>query len=261
MKIKTIAASILLLASTAVYAGAPDINYSVSVVFDTTQTTYDAGNTTYNRNTPTYLEWGDPSSLRLTNLTTNSGTAHFNAAGVYSSPNTNRLQHHNDPISSVYSSLTGTDMIFSVALTATDGTSLGTLSQKFDIYFDETTNYPSGSCAQGAKPCGDIFVIDWVGRTGTDFSFTFDPVIYNGYAYTVTLDDNGAFSQLDATACAAAGASAGCIGFVTAESSDTNVYFDVTITAVPVPEPETYAMLLAGLGIVGMVARRRRNRV
>ncbi|MDR1854328.1 MAG: FxDxF family PEP-CTERM protein [Azoarcus sp.] len=35
----------------------------------------------------------------------------------------------------------------------------------------------------------------------------------------------------------------------------------MTITAVPVPEPETYAMLLAGLGIVGMVARRRRNRV
>jgi hypothetical protein len=27
----------------------------------------------------------------------------------------------------------------------------------------------------------------------------------------------------------------------------------------PVPEPETYAMLLAGLGIVGAVARRRRN--
>jgi hypothetical protein len=27
----------------------------------------------------------------------------------------------------------------------------------------------------------------------------------------------------------------------------------------PVPEPETYAMLLAGLGIIGVVARRRRN--
>ncbi|MDR1854597.1 MAG: FxDxF family PEP-CTERM protein [Azoarcus sp.] len=32
-----------------------------------------------------------------------------------------------------------------------------------------------------------------------------------------------------------------------------------TISAVAVPEPETYAMLLAGLGIVGMVARRRRK--
>ncbi|HEX2009841.1 MAG TPA: FxDxF family PEP-CTERM protein [Roseateles sp.] len=30
-------------------------------------------------------------------------------------------------------------------------------------------------------------------------------------------------------------------------------------TAVPVPEPETYAMLLAGLGVVGFVARRRKG--
>nr|WP_195793161.1 FxDxF family PEP-CTERM protein [Roseateles sp. DAIF2] len=30
-------------------------------------------------------------------------------------------------------------------------------------------------------------------------------------------------------------------------------------TAVPVPEPETYALLLAGLGVVGFVARRRKQ--
>lgn len=32
-----------------------------------------------------------------------------------------------------------------------------------------------------------------------------------------------------------------------------------TIVAVPVPEPETYAMMLAGLGALGFLARRRRN--
>ncbi|MEQ1854025.1 MAG: PEP-CTERM sorting domain-containing protein [Chthoniobacteraceae bacterium] len=32
------------------------------------------------------------------------------------------------------------------------------------------------------------------------------------------------------------------------------------IYIMPVPEPETYAMLLAGLGLMGFVARRRRNR-
>jgi hypothetical protein len=31
-------------------------------------------------------------------------------------------------------------------------------------------------------------------------------------------------------------------------------------TAVPVPEPETYALLLAGLGMVGLIARRRQPR-
>lgn len=34
-------------------------------------------------------------------------------------------------------------------------------------------------------------------------------------------------------------------------------HYDGTITLAPVPEPETYAMLLAGLGVMGAVARRR----
>lgn len=44
----------------------------------------------------------------------------------------------------------------------------------------------------------------------------------------------------------------------------TNGYFlvdDITLNspAAPVPEPETYAMMLAGLGMVGFLARRRRK--
>ena len=39
-----------------------------------------------------------------------------------------------------------------------------------------------------------------------------------------------------------------------------NGYANVTYTyAMPVPEPETYAMLLAGLGLMGVVARRRKS--
>jgi len=33
--------------------------------------------------------------------------------------------------------------------------------------------------------------------------------------------------------------------------------FDHNYTVTPVPEPETYAMLLAGLGVMGAIARRR----
>jgi PEP-CTERM motif len=32
------------------------------------------------------------------------------------------------------------------------------------------------------------------------------------------------------------------------------------VVLTPVPEPETYALMFAGLGIVGFVAARRRNR-
>lgn len=35
--------------------------------------------------------------------------------------------------------------------------------------------------------------------------------------------------------------------------------FEVSLVAMPVPEPETYAMLLAGLGALGWLSRRRQN--
>ncbi|MFZ4479285.1 MAG: PEP-CTERM sorting domain-containing protein [Rhodoferax sp.] len=46
---------------------------------------------------------------------------------------------------------------------------------------------------------------------------------------------------------------------ITSQSGSTqNFTFNATVAAVP--EPETYAMLLAGLGLLGAVARRKKNR-
>jgi hypothetical protein len=43
-----------------------------------------------------------------------------------------------------------------------------------------------------------------------------------------------------------------------ASHGDTTAFLDaVQLNAVPVPEPETYALMLAGLGLVGFAARRR----
>lgn len=42
--------------------------------------------------------------------------------------------------------------------------------------------------------------------------------------------------------------------------SDAAISYAGTLTVSAVPEPETYGMLLAGLGLVGYMARRRRNK-
>ena len=36
--------------------------------------------------------------------------------------------------------------------------------------------------------------------------------------------------------------------------------FDIKVQAAPIPEPETYALMLAGLGLLGVVARRRKQK-
>lgn len=41
--------------------------------------------------------------------------------------------------------------------------------------------------------------------------------------------------------------------------SGSSASYGGNIVATPVPEPETYAMLMAGLGVVGFVARRRKS--
>jgi hypothetical protein len=50
------------------------------------------------------------------------------------------------------------------------------------------------------------------------------------------------------------------LGHCTTDFDDFMV-FVTNVQASPAPEPETYAMLLAGLGVVGLVARRRRKQV
>jgi hypothetical protein len=44
-------------------------------------------------------------------------------------------------------------------------------------------------------------------------------------------------------------------GFATGTAGGTYAFL---ASAAPIPEPETYAMMLAGLGVIGSIVRRRR---
>ena len=276
----------LALASSVAYAGPPAyLFYTVDASFDASKTEWTPdGITTDNEAHDEWIQWGDqnwndpnsgnPSADNLSWLRTwdHEDLRRYATPtlvnGIYQYQPTDRLTpivaalwHHNVTNPDTHASLTSTVMTFSIDILGT------TLTQDFDIYFSETPNYPGygQTCAVGSGLCADILVIDWDGRSGTDFSYTFDPIISGGYEYVVTLNDNDFFHPLSQQACAAAGASAGCIGFATTEKvTTTGVEFGLSITASPlspVPEPETYAMLLAGLGIVSMAARRRRGHI
>lgn len=136
-----------------------------------------------------------------------------------------------------------------------DGTDLNNISSsdifsyKYDIAAGLTgVNYFGAGWASDVGNIGSAFAFD-----GTHLTFTFDNL---GGDYIQSSDSLGYFSQV-----------------VTGQewqlyTSHSNGYSFayingnslVTLTSIsPVPEPETYAMLLIGLGLIGFIARRRED--
>lgn len=89
------------------------------------------------------------------------------------------------------------------------------------------------------------FTVDYMFEAGTQFGEAGAITVWNPF---------GDVSVNSIMFAAATGVSGGCGGGVCTNQSDYNV---VNVTAVP--EPETYALMLAGLGAVAFVARRRRR--
>lgn len=102
-------------------------------------------------------------------------------------------------------------------------------------------------------PDNVYFVVDgsMLEKSGLNhYTYSFTTDLFNGEIYS------GRFS-IESYGLDAMGNPIGLPGFV---GATTGFYFDVDVATAPVPEPTSAAMLLAGLALVPMLARRRRSR-
>jgi hypothetical protein len=144
-------------------------------------------------------------------------------------------------------------------LSPVDGTTVFSLEESFELYY---TRYrvkydKNGNVKKIYHSSGYVIL-----PGDLDFEYTFSPG--DGYDYTLSFGLEGytltnECGDSNYATCYLVGEN-----FKGRKKQDVGVMnFNATISAVqsPIPEPETYAMLLAGLSVVGMVSRRRRNAI
>lgn len=124
------------------------------------------------------------------------------------------------------------------------------------------------SSASGVAPSNTTNVYNGTTSWSSWYGNGWDSYTTYHYSNTTTIGGNfNAFLGLDSGALSVLN-NTGLLGFnlwtqgnVTLNQVAFNATYDLTPVASPVPEPETYAMLLAGLGLLGFTARRRKNNV
>jgi hypothetical protein len=118
--------------------------------------------------------------------------------------------------------------------------------------FDDQFTFTAGS-----QPgvLGGVLAIDVLGDLSASYRFGVGATpVWTSFASLVT---PGPFGTRVLTFSETVGSlTAGTQYWVNVKGSATAAAYSVTLA--PVPEPETYAMLLAGLGLIGTIARRRR---
>jgi len=164
----------------------------------------------------------------------------------------------------------GTTNLFNGALLADWN---GSLNIPFQIQWDATgflNAVNSGALAVGDKISGDVLHRDVnndhtysqvvISSLGSATPYA-DALVANAMANNGDVPINYTpqyYAPLAATSASAGVTSGGLQGVkVYLDIGSGNSLYVTSITAVP--EPETYAMLLAGLGLVGMMARRRKS--
>lgn len=106
------------------------------------------------------------------------------------------------------------------------------------------------------------------GLQSFDWKFINNPELGGGYGYLITTDNSGpvitnlteptAQASTDWATYTFAAPFSGVVKFAVYSADDTHSSaLELRNVVTSVPEPETYAMLLAGLGVLGFIGRRR----
>lgn len=96
------------------------------------------------------------------------------------------------------------------------------------------------NCANGGANFGNGVAVTTGNGAGIDYAFTFDVTMANGALFT-GLDEASIKAR-----------------YVNSDNRKVGTLVSENIT-LSVPEPESYAMLLAGLGLMGLIPRRRKQ--
>ncbi|MCL2875394.1 MAG: THxN family PEP-CTERM protein [Betaproteobacteria bacterium] len=176
----------------------------------------------------------------------------------------NMFRHTNNAIPATTEDLRYAQLTMSVELKARDGNSYVTAANEnvtFDMYFYETPNTGGNNCPWGS--CNDDLFVFSTKHEDSSIVFDYDNSIYS-FDYFITGVTIELFNA-DTCSIVSKGALTGaCYGFRTFEGTQNTLQLGFSIASlgsprIPVPEPETYAMLLAGLGVIGAIVRRRNN--